>query len=258
MGRKSVPFVDESSLLRLRLRDARDDHAELSLMDEEDGGAFGVTTSSEPGAPAGIALEDLYRRNRNRARIVGLLHAAVESSSAMPAGAPGSVGSTCGPASSMSDIRTRCVAWLGTDKVLQRHGGAVAETGSSTVVGAEAATALRPRPDVVTRNPPAPRSAIDQRIGSAAMALVLETAQHEGLFDACGRHVRPERRHQLERWIRNKACPGQLAGAPATGSRAAAACRRRPVNGTTRAWLKRRATGRFEEHVGRDPKRHPT
>lgn len=77
MGRKSVPFVDESSLLRLRLRDALDDHAELSLMDEdeEDGDAFGVMTSSQPGAPATIALEDLYRRNRNRARIVGLMHA---------------------------------------------------------------------------------------------------------------------------------------------------------------------------------------
>lgn len=76
MGRKSVPFVDESSLLRLRLRDALDDHAELSLMDEDDadGDASGVIASSGPGAPAGVTLEDLYRRNRNRARLVGLLH----------------------------------------------------------------------------------------------------------------------------------------------------------------------------------------
>jgi hypothetical protein len=77
MGRKSVPFVDESSLLRLRLRDALDDHAELSLMEtnEEDGDDFSVMKSSQPGAPAGVTLEDLYRRNRDRARLVGLVHA---------------------------------------------------------------------------------------------------------------------------------------------------------------------------------------
>jgi response regulator of citrate/malate metabolism len=76
MGRKSVPFVDESSLLKLRLRDALDDHAELSLMDEDgaDGDASDIMASSEPGAPAGVTVEDLYRRNRNRARLVGLLH----------------------------------------------------------------------------------------------------------------------------------------------------------------------------------------
>jgi len=76
MGRKSVPFVDESSLLRLRLRDALEDPAELSLMDEDDadGDESGVMASSEAGAPAGVSLEDLYRRNRNRARLVGLLH----------------------------------------------------------------------------------------------------------------------------------------------------------------------------------------
>jgi hypothetical protein len=77
MGRKSVPFVDESSLLRLRLYDvlegediacpAMDDHDEE---DDDDG----ATPSFQAGAPAGVTLEDLYRRNRNRARLIGLLH----------------------------------------------------------------------------------------------------------------------------------------------------------------------------------------
>lgn len=76
MGRKSVPFVDESSLLRLRLRDALEDSAEQSLMDDDDadGDESSVLSSSEASAPAGVTLEDLYRRNRNRARLVGLLH----------------------------------------------------------------------------------------------------------------------------------------------------------------------------------------
>ena len=76
MGRKTVPFVDESSLLRLRLRDALEDSAELPLVDEDEaeGDESGVMASSEAGAPAGVTLEDLYRRNRNRARLVGLLH----------------------------------------------------------------------------------------------------------------------------------------------------------------------------------------
>jgi response regulator of citrate/malate metabolism len=77
MGRKSVPFVDESALLKLRLRDALDDHAELSLTDagDEDSDEFGFMTSSQPGTPADLTLEDLYCRNRNRARLVGLMHA---------------------------------------------------------------------------------------------------------------------------------------------------------------------------------------
>jgi hypothetical protein len=76
MGRKSFPFVEESSLLRLRLCDALDDHAELMIVgaDVDDGGAFGVMTSSEPGARADATLEDLYRRNRDRAHLVGLLY----------------------------------------------------------------------------------------------------------------------------------------------------------------------------------------
>ena len=70
MGRKSVPFVDESSLLRLRLRDALDDDLEASLIEDEgEDSDDGVMA-----APAGLTLEDLYRRNRNRARLIGLLH----------------------------------------------------------------------------------------------------------------------------------------------------------------------------------------
>jgi hypothetical protein len=72
MGRKSVPFVDESSLLRSRLRDALEcEELALSLGDEHDAG---FTVSPESGAPAGLTLEDLYRLNRNRARLIGLLH----------------------------------------------------------------------------------------------------------------------------------------------------------------------------------------
>lgn len=72
MGRKSVPFVDENSLLRSRLRDALEcEELMLSLADEEDAE---FATSAESGAPAGLTLEDLYRLNRNRARLIGLLH----------------------------------------------------------------------------------------------------------------------------------------------------------------------------------------
>ncbi len=77
MGRKSVPFVGESSLLRLRLRDVLDDdNAEFARMDADDDedDDYGVMASFQPGSPAGVTLEDLYRRNRNRARLVGLLH----------------------------------------------------------------------------------------------------------------------------------------------------------------------------------------
>jgi DNA-binding NarL/FixJ family response regulator len=75
MGRKSVPFVDESALLKLRLRDALDDHAELSLMDagDEDSDKLGLMTSSRAGTPADVTLADLYCRNR--ARLVDLMHA---------------------------------------------------------------------------------------------------------------------------------------------------------------------------------------
>lgn len=77
MGRMSVPFVDESALLKLRLRDALDDHAELSLTDagDEDGDELGLMTSSQPGTPADVTLADLYCRNRDRARLVDLMHA---------------------------------------------------------------------------------------------------------------------------------------------------------------------------------------
>lgn len=77
MGRKSVPFVGESSLLRLSLSDVLgDDDAEFSLMDaeEDEDDESGVMASFQPGSPAGVTLEDLYRRNRNRARLIGLLH----------------------------------------------------------------------------------------------------------------------------------------------------------------------------------------
>jgi len=73
MGRKSVPFVDESSLLRMRLRDALEsEELALSLGDEDDAG---FAASPQAGMPAGLTLEDLYRLNRNRARLIGLLHA---------------------------------------------------------------------------------------------------------------------------------------------------------------------------------------
>jgi len=78
MGRKSVPFIGESSLLRLRLGDVLgDEDAEVSLMDADDDEdeESGVMASFQPGSPAGVTLEDLYRRNRNRARLIGLLHA---------------------------------------------------------------------------------------------------------------------------------------------------------------------------------------
>jgi hypothetical protein len=76
MGRKSVPFVDESSLLRLRLHDVLEgEDIEFSGMDDQDEeDDDGVMASSQPGMPAGLTLEDLYRRNRNRARLIGLLH----------------------------------------------------------------------------------------------------------------------------------------------------------------------------------------
>ncbi|MBO9670703.1 MAG: hypothetical protein J7485_09320 [Sphingobium sp.] len=77
MGRKSVPFIGESSLLRLRLSDVLgDDHAEFSLIgaDEDEDDESGVMASFRPGSPAGVTFEDLYRRNRNRARLIGLLH----------------------------------------------------------------------------------------------------------------------------------------------------------------------------------------
>lgn len=77
MGRKSVPFVGESSLLRLRLSDVLgDEDAEFSLMDADDDedDESSVMASFQPGSPAGVTLEDLYRRNRNRARLIGLLH----------------------------------------------------------------------------------------------------------------------------------------------------------------------------------------
>ena len=65
MGRKTVPFVDESSLLRMRLREALEDvDAEVSLMEE---------AADDDGAPTGISIEDLCRINRRRARLIGLL-----------------------------------------------------------------------------------------------------------------------------------------------------------------------------------------
>jgi len=76
MGRKSVPFMGESSLLRLHLSDVLgDEDAALSFMvanDDEDEDS-GVMASFQPGSPAGVTLEHLYRRNRNRARLIGLL-----------------------------------------------------------------------------------------------------------------------------------------------------------------------------------------
>ena len=77
MGRKSVPFVRESSLLRLRLSDVLDDENSafsLADADDDDDDDEVVMTAVQAGAPAGVTLEDLYRRNRVRARLVGLLH----------------------------------------------------------------------------------------------------------------------------------------------------------------------------------------
>lgn len=75
MGRKSVPFVGESSLLRLRLSDVLDDeNTGFSFADADDDDDDGVMTAMHADAPAAVSLEDLYRRNRIRARLVGLLH----------------------------------------------------------------------------------------------------------------------------------------------------------------------------------------
>lgn len=77
MGRKSVPFVGESSLLRLRLSDVLDDDNTgfaLADADDDNDDDDGVMTAMRADAPAGVSLEELYRRNRVRARLVGLLH----------------------------------------------------------------------------------------------------------------------------------------------------------------------------------------
>jgi len=76
MGRKSVPYVDESSLLRMRLREAlEDENCRVSFNDDEmdDAADFGASPSAGASLPDGLTLEDLYRRNRNRARLTGLL-----------------------------------------------------------------------------------------------------------------------------------------------------------------------------------------
>lgn len=79
MGRKSVPYIDESSLLRMRLRDAlEDEQCRVSFVDEDDDGDDDEDVMASPAGsatlPGGLTLEDLYRRNRNRARLIGLLH----------------------------------------------------------------------------------------------------------------------------------------------------------------------------------------
>ena len=76
MGRKSVPFVDASALLRLHLREALEDESvAFSGIDEDEHAEDdSVTDSFRARAPAGLSFEDLYRRNRNRARLIGLLH----------------------------------------------------------------------------------------------------------------------------------------------------------------------------------------
>ncbi len=71
MGRKSVSYVDESSLLKMRLRDALDDEACRVSGSMDDESAVMAAPASLPGS---LTLEDLYRRNRNRARLTGLLH----------------------------------------------------------------------------------------------------------------------------------------------------------------------------------------
>lgn len=73
MGRKSVPFLGKSSLLRMRLSDVlNDEDSDFSPDAVDDQGE--VMTAVKAHAPAGLTLEDLYRRNRIRAHLVGLLH----------------------------------------------------------------------------------------------------------------------------------------------------------------------------------------
>lgn len=77
MGRKSVPFADEASMLKMRIRDALEaGQLELSLIGDEESAEDDAweTPDAEPPAAGALTMADLERANRNRARLVGLMH----------------------------------------------------------------------------------------------------------------------------------------------------------------------------------------
>ncbi len=65
------------SLLRLSLCDAPEyEDCPRPFADEDgDDADIAVSPAGSFSLPGGLTLEDLYRRNRNRARLIGLLHA---------------------------------------------------------------------------------------------------------------------------------------------------------------------------------------
>ncbi len=78
MGRKSVPSFEDAALPRMRLRDALEDEAcRVAFADDAPDDEIDVMPAPAclpASLPGHLTLEDLYRRNRNRARLIGLLH----------------------------------------------------------------------------------------------------------------------------------------------------------------------------------------